>query len=109
MSYVGGCGSELDKHIKLKLLFIGRTIQPIAKYEPRGFKRIKIKYIIRSELGAGNPIVQYNCAVGYSIKRLVVYAVDPMRNVINMLNATLGLMITTQLLNSLMSMLEVSE
>ena len=75
-------------------------------YTPIQVKRLKIRFYGKVT-ATGLMIQQVDCAVGFAIKRVVMWIYDPMTQVMNTLNSIMQLMIVIDLLRTLTGGLQI--
>jgi hypothetical protein len=75
-------------------------------YTPIQIKRLKIRFYGRVN-AVGHPKTEVYCAVGFAIKRVILWVYDPMTQVINTLNTIMQLMIVTDLMRTLTGALPI--
>jgi hypothetical protein len=75
-------------------------------YIPTQIKRLKIRFSGNVN-AVGQITQQVNCAVGFAIKRVVLWNYDPMTQVMNTMNSIMQLMIIADLLRTLTGVLSI--
>jgi hypothetical protein len=79
----------------------------LLTYEPKGFKRIRVRYRIRVELTGGDLFTTYTCIAGFGVLRLVIYVHDVLQKLHETLLTLANTVIALELLRSLLDVIAV--
>jgi hypothetical protein len=77
----------------------------LLTYEPKGFKRIRVKYRIRVELAGGDQFTTYTCIAGFGVLRLAIYVYDVLQKLHETLLTLVNTIIALELLRSLLDVI----